>query len=66
MIINWLKNALIALVLHAGAAVAFNREDPAPAADPSAPAQACAVPAQLVPAATATRNTHSDDSGVHS
>ncbi|MEY4641308.1 MAG: hypothetical protein RLZZ227_1302 [Pseudomonadota bacterium] len=66
MIINWLKNALIALLLHAGAAVAFNRENPAPAADPIAPAQACAVPAPVVPAATARRSSHSDDSGVHS
>jgi hypothetical protein len=66
MIFNWLKNAVIALLLHAGAAFAFNDDAAAPAAELTAPAQACSAPVQLSTDATATYTAHSDDTGAHS
>jgi hypothetical protein len=61
MIFNFLKHFLLALLLDAGAALAFGVDEPA-TTDPLAP-QSC-----LLPAATFTdaQSTHSLDTGARS
>lgn len=67
MIFNLLRNAIVALLLHAGAAVAFNGEPDAPAAETSAaPAQSCALPVQLSADTTNAPATLAVATGAHS
>ena len=65
MISNLLKNAVIALLLHAATALAFNPEEREPAAAGAGPVQTCAVPA--APSGAAGKQaTYSDTTGAHS
>ena len=59
MIFNFLKHLIVALLLDAGAAMAFDIDagEPAPVAVAAMPAQSCALPTALIT---------SNDSGTQS
>jgi hypothetical protein len=64
VIFNILKHLVMALLLDAGAALAFGVDDPA-AAQAATPPQSCALPAAAV-ADDDNQTLNSSDSGKHS
>ena len=66
MIGNWIKNTVIAVVLNAGVAYAFDDKDARPNAELAVPAQACVVPQPAHADVLISHDSQTDQHGTQS